>query len=239
VTDRICIEPGCGLPHSSRGLCQRHHQMMRRSELADPVAKGRREREVAELRAARKAAICSVLECGRPFIARGYCHAHWRRWRDTGDAAAATPLRIRRGRGSTQVRDEQGRKECGTCRQWLPLSEFTAWAGGLDGMGTLCTPCARARWRRRVSNLSEADYQLMVAKQGGRCAICKRSDNPGRRTWYVDHDHACCSGAVSCGKCVRGLLCANCNAGLGMFKDSPEALIAALDYLKAGADDHR
>jgi hypothetical protein len=76
--------------------------------------------------------------------------------------------------------------------------------------------------------------------QGGRCAICRRPGNPpahghgaGKTTLHVDHDHA--SGRV------RGLLCSLCNTGIGAFSESPEALQAALAYLrdaaKEGADD--
>lgn len=77
--------------------------------------------------------------------------------------------------------------------------------------------------------ISEQDYERLLVEQGGRCAIC-RTDNPpswkGRKraTWHIDHDHA--TGVV------RGLLCFNCNSGLGHFKDSDARLIAAADYLR-------
>src|SRR6185312_15133032 len=62
---------------------------------------------------------------------------------------------------------------------------------------------------RNAFGISLADYHAMLAAQGGRCAIC-RTDNPGPKGFAVDHDHAT-------GK-VRGLLCVNCNPGLGCFK---------------------
>lgn len=70
--------------------------------------------------------------------------------------------------------------------------------------------------------MTQDDFNDLLAEQGGCCAICE-SDDPGREWWSVDHDHA--TGAV------RGLLCNNCNAGLGMFKDSPELIRAAYEYL--------
>lgn len=74
------------------------------------------------------------------------------------------------------------------------------------------------KWR-----LSPQDMNALRAFQGNRCAICETAldDTPnkaGRRTWHVDHDHACCNRRVSCGACVRGLLCAACNQNLGWFE---------------------
>lgn len=40
----------------------------------------------------------------------------------------------------------------------------------------------------------------------------------------VDHDHLCCPGSKSCGGCIRGLLCDDCNRGAGSCKDDPEIL---------------
>jgi Recombination endonuclease VII len=85
--------------------------------------------------------------------------------------------------------------------------------------------------------ISLEDYDRLLAEQGGRCAICPATEPGGRhKTFFpVDHDHACCSGKRSCGKCLRGLLCAGCNFGLGHFGDDPERLLAAAAYLL----DHR
>jgi hypothetical protein len=65
----------------------------------------------------------------------------------------------------------------------------------------------------------------MLAAQGGLCAICQRAETklqpqtglPHRLA--VDHDHTCCPGQLtSCGRCVRGLLCASCNLSLGALE---------------------
>jgi hypothetical protein len=70
----------------------------------------------------------------------------------------------------------------------------------------------------------------MLERQGGVCAICGLPCKSGKRL-SIDHDHSCCPGKGSCGKCVRGLLCMNCNNGLGHFKDDPELLGTAIAYL--------
>lgn len=48
---------------------------------------------------------------------------------------------------------------------------------------------------------------------------------------FIDHDHACCPGIGSCGECVRGLLCHDCNILLGMAKDSADRLDQVKKYL--------
>jgi hypothetical protein len=66
-------------------------------------------------------------------------------------------------------------------------------------------------------------YNQYVELQGNRCAICG-TDKPGLSDWCADHCHT--------ENKARGLLCVQCNAGLGYFKDNPEYLQSAIDYLK-------
>ena len=79
-------------------------------------------------------------------------------------------------------------------------------------------------------SMSVDDYNDLFEKQGGVCAIC----GEGRldRRLYVDHDHKCCIGDKSCGKCVRGLLCEKCNWLLGYGRDSILILEKAICYIK-------
>lgn len=81
-------------------------------------------------------------------------------------------------------------------------------------------------------SLESGEYERMVEEQGGRCAICKKHQDDLDRVLYVDHDHACCFGKRSCGKCVRGLLCARCNLILGKFNDDIDMFSSAVLYLK-------
>jgi hypothetical protein len=72
--------------------------------------------------------------------------------------------------------------------------------------------------------LTLAEYEAMLAEQGGVCLICGRDpQTAGRERLVVDHDHA--TGHV------RGLLCHRCNQGLGWFGDSTELLASAARYL--------
>jgi hypothetical protein len=69
-----------------------------------------------------------------------------------------------------------------------------------------------------------------MERQGGTCPICVRGITWG--SMHVDHDHECCPGETSCGRCVRGFLCPTCNVGLGSFQDSPELLVSAAVYME-------
>ena len=86
----------------------------------------------------------------------------------------------------------------------------------------------RARWSRnarlRQYGITPDEYDSLLEEQGSKCAICGSSEaGAWGGSLPVDHDHE--TGAV------RGLLCHNCNGGLGQFQDNPELLLAAAAYL--------
>lgn len=74
---------------------------------------------------------------------------------------------------------------------------------------------------KKKYGLTLEQYQQMFENQNGKCAICQEEEKG--RLLPVDHDH-------SNGK-VRGLLCGNCNRGLGLFKDNKDLLQKAANYL--------
>lgn len=72
----------------------------------------------------------------------------------------------------------------------------------------------------------------MREKQNYCCASCKRSEQEFGYELRIDHDHRCCPGKATCGKCIRGLLCDECNLTIGNAKDNPTLLHQAADYLE-------
>jgi len=74
--------------------------------------------------------------------------------------------------------------------------------------------------------ITAEQYNALVEKQHGACAICSLPCSSGRRL-SVDHDHR--SGKI------RGLLCVNCNQSIGKFKDNPALLDRAAAYLEKNA----
>lgn len=82
----------------------------------------------------------------------------------------------------------------------------------------------RKSFLKRKYNITIEEYNKIIEKQNNVCAICfgNLNDSRGFRP-HIDHDH-------ETGK-IRGVLCGNCNKGLGMFKDNKEIILNAYNYL--------
>jgi hypothetical protein len=97
----------------------------------------------------------------------------------------------------------------------------------------LCNPCNASR--KKVDYLwtkwkiRQRDYDAILKSQGGGCAICSKKVedlSAGYERFSVDHDHD--KETLD----IRGLLCSECNSGLGFFKDNITMLNNAMHYLK-------
>lgn len=71
---------------------------------------------------------------------------------------------------------------------------------------------------KKAYGITPEDYDAMLARQGGLCAICRNAAK-----LVVDHNHVT-------GK-VRGLLCPECNQAIGLLKENRESLRNAVVYL--------
>lgn len=152
-------------------------------------------------------------------------------------------------------------KHCIDCGVLKDLGEFHAHKYSKDKHKSYCKSCSRIRTRtwqinnkekcaessreyrkafpekfrksnqktklKANYNLTLEDYDRMLKEQDFVCAICgnPESVNKNGRTYdlCVDHNHE--TGEV------RGLLCRNCNSGIGLLKDNSETLVKALNYL--------
>lgn len=134
-------------------------------------------------------------------------------------------------------------KTCCQCNVEKPLEEFSKNKRGLYGRHTKCKQCY-SHYRRQYYlhnkqrhqetgrrnhlqskyGLSVKDYEEMIQACSGLCAICSGSADVGSTGGpHVDHCH-------ETGR-VRGILCGNCNRGLGLFQDRIEVLRGAIQYL--------
>jgi hypothetical protein len=82
------------------------------------------------------------------------------------------------------------------------------------------------RWASRNYKYGVTKEHLieLYQKQNGKCAICNEEPST-QRGLHVDHCH-------DSGK-VRGLLCHGCNTALGSFKDNPDLLTKAIEYIRS------
>ena len=87
-----------------------------------------------------------------------------------------------------------------------------------------CPVKNRERKLKSRYGITIEEYNRLLKKQRGRCAICKLSEDEHTNSLAVDHCH-------STGN-IRGLLCARCNTGIGMLKDNIEVLKSAITYLE-------
>lgn len=150
-------------------------------------------------------------------------------------------------------------KICKSCKQPKFLTEFYKSKSGRLGLSALCKECDKlktAKWakehpekrkaqRRRAYDkntdgakhqylmynygISLIEFNKLLDEQHNLCAVCGRPETAKHKSGKlmklaVDHDHK--TGQV------RGLLCYNCNSGIGRFKDDPDRLRRAANYLE-------
>lgn len=85
------------------------------------------------------------------------------------------------------------------------------------------------RHRLVAMKMTPERYDELMEEQNSRCAVCGEKF---KKTPHIDHKHSCCDKRPTCGQCNRGLLCDDCNLGLGRFKDSITLLENAIQYLE-------
>ncbi|HXB13758.1 MAG TPA: endonuclease VII domain-containing protein [Bacteroidia bacterium] len=107
---------------------------------------------------------------------------------------------------------------CPYCDTELPAS---------SGRKCICDRCTKLRPYVNKYGLTVKEYDKIIKEQDGRCAICNdilSTDSSEGRLPSIDHCHQL--------EHVRGILCGNCNMGLGHFKDNIYRLKSAIKYLK-------
>lgn len=132
-------------------------------------------------------------------------------------------------------------KRCGGCGDTKGQEEFHRNSGMPDGLSSQCKLCRCDAEKRRRLAKPELARRREVARRHGLTLEevdgLRAVNGPARpgcgepRPLQVDHDHGCCPGKGSCGKCVRGLLCSGCNRAVGYAGDSPAILANLISYL--------
>jgi Recombination endonuclease VII len=246
-----CSVPGCDWESVTSGYCARHYDRMRRNGTTDllkpacsldscstrPYREGlcrmhwTRLDQFGDPRAMRE---CIIEGCNRdaPAGKRGWCVLHYTRWIKHGDVGSAEPRFFQPPREPVD-----GHQWCMTCRTELPLKDFNRDKMTASGYARSCRDCCRDVRTAHFYGISAAMYWSLLDEQGGACRICRKPET-GRhqsgtlRRLAVDHDHKCCPGKKSCGKCVRGLLCGRCNSAIGLVYEDLAVIESMAAYLK-------
>lgn len=149
------------------------------------------------------------------------------------------PKRVRTKKQIALDIEEQA-KQCRNCDERKPFSEYTTSKLRSDGRHSVCKKCCQdyhQEWRdenpskireqtlRNRYGIDQSIFDSMLEQQQHRCAVCGSMDAQRKDLDKLVIDHCHESGKV------RGLLCHNCNAGLGHFKDNPQWLMSAVRYL--------
>ena len=137
------------------------------------------------------------------------------------------------------INPERNKKKCSLCKTVKIRDQFYSDKSRADGLSAYCKLCSSQRnkkwreknpekssesslWTRRkiFYGIDKNKFYELIEKQQGLCAICKKDID---KSAHVDHCHK--NGTV------RGLLCRNCNNGLGLFNDDINHLQNAINYL--------
>lgn len=130
-------------------------------------------------------------------------------------------------------------KQCTKCKEVKDLDSFGNRSASKDGKRYQCKQCDSKRHKERYANDIEYRERIMertrkrdIEKQfnisveeyneymtDAECSICESKER-----LVLDHCH-------NSGK-IRGVLCHNCNVGIGNLRDSPQIVARALYYLQ-------
>lgn len=175
--------------------------------------------------------LCEVADCHSFVHLKMSCKYHYHQAIHLRKRTSTRPF-LERRRPSEPLEAE---RVCIYCNQSKDIRDFTRHSnGGRGSTRKVCSSCASTQLRCRRMGITIELFHEMLAKQDHQCAICKIHIDEEGKSFSIDHDHSCCSGKASCGKCVRGLLCTKCNTGLGMFRDNEAVIIAAAGYIRQG-----
>lgn len=113
----------------------------------------------------------------------------------------------------------KGRKECKACFNAKAKDRYHADEAG-----------KAKRIQRQKYAVAEKKYGLeadvLDALLSGGCMVCGSYNRLA-----IDHNHDCCPTEYTCGECLRGVLCYECNVSEGLMGSNPDRFIAMAMYL--------
>lgn len=189
--------------------------------------------------------VCSFPGCGRPHKLHGLCGGHSSQQRRGKPLVAIKPhvltgikrdlctvegcTRRHWARGYCATHYSQFHRgntpgEIGPVHAWGERTQYTCAVPNCSRTHRRNGFCCQHSYIYRIYGIHPQRFEELLEEQGGVCAICRGECAMNPRL-SVDHDHD--SGLI------RGLLCNRCNIGLGRFREQPELLRRAAEYIEA------
>jgi hypothetical protein len=215
----VCLSGSCNEAAKCKGYCLSHY---------DDIYKDQLKKE-----------ICSVDDCNKHVLAIGLCSMHYNRIRTYGTTYRfLPPASVGLCQHITCTDLTQGKLlYCNAHNLEKRKKGYTT-----DKSNGLCQACGNATvekdrrykfcsdckqfWHQLKHGVSGRQIREMIDRQNGRCAMCQKQSR-----LVIDHDHKCCPGDFSCGRCIRALLCHQCNLGIGNLQDDPALALIGAYYL--------
>ncbi len=213
---KICALDWCDSPARAKGLCSFHYKRQWAGIPLDApiVYKGAR----------RVGKICAHDGCDRPIKTWDLCNLHSERKKNGLDMDAPA---------------KKGAKK-GAPKYTTPIEYRQAAVHVLKCVISGCQKVPRAFYltckahTARSIRFSITPIQLQMIIDTELCEICESPFDGQDSSRHIDHDHSCCPRATRkcCGVCIRGVLCRNCNLGIGALGDDMVTMLKAIEYLK-------
>lgn len=203
-TRKICSGPGCKFVVSTKGVC-RHHYANAHYMKGRGKAKIKRNRKKVNYDGS--LVVCVYSGCESQRFGGEWCAGHYYQ----------------------NLKGEELSEIGGTSRCGVPMCEAEIVVN--RNKRGLC-----AKHRGLATRFSLSD-ELLVSMHKPENYTCGNAKCPAASELQVDHDHSCCprtpGGSRSCGKCVRGWLCRNCNVALGLLYEDSARIHGLAAYASA------
>lgn len=165
--------------------------------------------------------ICAAPECSYLGVSlaegKKICRSHYRVWKNTGEIRKLAPRHKQRA----------GQKFCFWCKTDKPIINFNISNKTLGHHYPACSECQPEYLKAKgIKRRYKMDYENYLRMVESGCEVCGSNDN-----LYIDHNHECCPTEFTCGKCIRGVLCRDCNFAEGLISTVQRAK-RLLEYME-------
>lgn len=181
---------------------------------------------------------CEGVNCDRDAVSRGFCDKHYRRLLKHGNPEyVATHIpswcyaegcdRFSKSKGLCDKHYRRLIKHGDP--NWEPPSMSSICSAADCNRKKVAKGFCSKHYEQNKQGVDFYSASRVKESWSGVCDVCKTNVPSGpKKSWCLDHDHK--TGLA------RGILCAACNIGLGMFKDDVDILDGAMKYLLKNKD---